>query len=156
MRKLIFALSFICTISTINAQIIVQKIPDENLCVIDAKLMQSGYSLAFSNMTSETYLFKGKEDEWKKCWISLMHDLNNFMHKKGLKLNATTTCFNRIYFDKEGKITAYLYHFNGFTKEQEQKFDESIFEFLIAQKVNIKANENYWQYGTLKFEEIKN
>jgi hypothetical protein len=147
---LIVGLFFLATVS--NAQILVQKIPDENLCEIDINFMQNGYKLASSNMSSEEYLFKGREEEWKKCWINLMHDLNNYMQQKGLKLTTNTTCFNRIYFNKEGIITAYLYHVKGLTAVQEQKFDEAIFQFLITQKVSIKAPQNYWQYGTLKFE----
>lgn len=151
-RKLLYFLFLIGINSIIEAQILVQKIPDENLCQIDVNLIQGGHKLAFSNMSSEDYLFKGKEEEWKKCWTKVMYDLKSFMQKNGLILTANTTCFNRIYFNKNGSIAAYLYHINGLSTQQEQKFDEVIFQFLITQKVSISANEKYWQYGTLKFE----
>jgi hypothetical protein len=151
-RKLLYFLFLIGINSSIEAQILVQKIPDENLCEIDINFMQNGYKLAYSNMTSEDYLFKGKEEEWKTCWNKVMYDLKNFMEKNGLKLTSNTTCFNRVYFNKDGSIAAYLYHINGLSANQEQKFDETIFQFLITQKVTIKTNQNYWQYGTLKFE----
>jgi hypothetical protein len=150
--KILFLCAFLCFNKIIEAQILVQKIPDENICAIDANLMQSGYQLAFSNMSSEEYLFKGREEEWKKCWIKLMHDLNQFMRQKGLMINPNTKCFNRIYFNKDGTIKAYLYHIEGLTNEQVNFFDESIFQFLISQKITIETNQNYWQYGTLKFE----
>ena len=151
-RKLLYFLFLIGINSSIEAQILVQKIPDENLCEIDINLIHGGHKLAFSNMSSEDYLFKGKEEEWKKCWNKVMYDLKNFMEKNGLKLTSNTTCFNRVYFNKDGSIAAYLYHINGLSTNQEQKFDETIFQFLITQKVTIKATQNYWQYGTLKFE----
>ena len=151
-RKLLLLFIIFSFNTRIDAQILVQKIPDENLCAIDFDLMSKGYQLAFSNMTSEEYLFKGREEEWKKCWINLMHDLKDYMKLKGIKPSAKTSCFNRIYFNKEGNIVAYLYHVKGLTTAQEQKFNESVFQFLIEQKVNIQANQNYWQYGTLKFE----
>jgi len=151
LQKLIL-FSLFCFARHANAQLLIQKIPDENLIAIDAEFMQNGYQLAYSNMTSETYLFKGYEAAWKKCWVDLMHDLNNYMQKKGLKVNINTTCFNRIYFNKDGTIKAYLYQLKGLTKAQEKLFDDHLFQFLAAQKVSIKASENYWQYGTLKFE----
>ncbi len=147
---LLVGLLFIATV--LKAQILVQKIPDENLCEIDINFMQNGYKLAFSNMSSEDYLFKGKEEEWKACWTKVMYDLKNFMQKNGLQLTSNTTCFNRVYFNKEGTIAAYLYHLKGLSASQEKKFDEAIFQFLNTQKVTIKAPQNYWQYGTLKFE----
>jgi hypothetical protein len=147
---LIVGLFFLARVS--NAQILVQKIPDENLCEIDINFMQSGYKLAFSNMSSEDYLFKGKEEDWKACWTKILYDLKKFMQKNGLQLASNTTCFNRIYFNKDGTIAGYLYHIKGLPASEEQKFDEAIFQFLITQKVTIKAPQNYWQYGTLKFE----
>jgi hypothetical protein len=152
LQRLFFILAIFCFTNKVEAQILVQKIPNENLCAIDFDLMNKGYQLAFSNMTSEEYLFKGREEEWKKCWIDLMHDLSDYMKQKGLKPTSNTTCFNRIYFNKEGNIIAYLYHVKGLNIAQEQKFNEAIFQFLITQKVSIKAPQNYWQYGTLKFE----
>jgi len=150
--KLVFLISLICCSFELKAQILIQKIPDENLCEIDINLLQSGYKLAYSNMSSEDYLFKGNEEEWKKSWTQLLFALNDLMKTNGLHFGANTTCFNRIYFNKEGTIAAYLYHLKGLTAEQEQKFDEYIFQFLIEQKVNLSANQKYWQYGTIKFE----
>lgn len=143
---------FFYTVATLNAQVLVQKIPDENLSETDIGFIQAGFKLAYSNMTSEEYVFKGRDEEWKKCWIDLMQALNLYMQKKGLKLTGRNACFNRIYFSKEGAIVAYLYRLNGFTPAQEKVFDEQIFNFLIEQKVPIKTEWNYWQYGTLRFE----
>ncbi len=151
-KKITLLVGLFLMVTVLKAQILVQKIPDENLCEIDMNFMQNGYKLAFSNMSSEDYLFKGKEEEWKACWTKVMYDLKNFMQKNGLQLTSNTTCFNRVYFNKEGTIAAYLYHLKGLSASQEQKFDEAIFQFLITQKVTIKATQNYWQYGTLKFE----
>jgi hypothetical protein len=152
LKKQLLFLSFCCLCFGLKAQILVHKIPDENLCEIDINLLQSGYQLAYSNMTSEDYLFKGREEEWKTCWKKVLYDLKNFMLKNDLPLTSNTICFNRVYFSKEGNIIAYLYKIKGLSAVQEQKFDSLIFQFLITQKVSIKANQNYWQYGTLKFE----
>jgi len=151
-KKYLLFLSLFFFSLNLKAQILVQKLPNENLCEIDINLMQSGYKLAYSNMTSEDYLFKGREVEWKTCWTKVLYDLKNFMQKNGLPLTSNTTCFNRVYFNKEGNITAYLYIIKGLSDVQEKKFDELVFQFLITQKVNIKASQNYWQYGTSKFE----
>lgn len=151
-HKIVFLIAFICCYNKAEAQILIQKIPDENLCAFDMELMQKGYQLAYSNMTSEDYLFKGNEEAWKTCWIKLMHDLNSYMQQKGVLLNKNTACFNRIYFRKEGTIEAYIYHLKGLTPAQEQKFDELLFDFLKLQRVSIEASQNYWQYGTLLFE----
>lgn len=151
-KKLILFVSFLCFSLALNAQILIQKIPDENLCEADVNLLQEGYKLAYSNMSSEDYLFKGNEEEWKKQWTNLMLALNDFMKKNGLLFAPNTTCYSRIYFNKEGTIAAYLYHLNGLTIDQEKKFNEYIFQFLIEQKMTIQTNQKYWQYGTLKFQ----
>jgi hypothetical protein len=150
--KLFLVISFLSLSTAINAQILIQKIPDENLCEIDMNLLQNGYKLAYSNMTSEYYLFKGREEEWKNYWTTLMFALNDIMKKKGLHFNTNNTCYNRIYFNQDGTIAAYLYHIKGLTAEQEKKFDEYIFQFLVAQKVTLSSNQKYWQYGTIKFQ----
>lgn len=153
MSKIFIILLWLNCISLhVSAQVLVRKIPNEDLTGVDSELMQQGYKIAFSKMSSEDYLFKGREEEWKKCWIDLMHHLNQYMQKAGLHLNTKSTCYNRIYFNKEGLITAYLYHLSGLTEQEEQIFDRAIFQFLITQKVNINAPQNYWQYGTLRFE----
>ncbi|HRG57709.1 MAG TPA: hypothetical protein PK323_02060 [Bacteroidia bacterium] len=151
-KTLVATLVLICFHIVLNAQVLVQKIPDENLCEIDFKLMQNGYKLAFSNMSSEDYVFKGREEEWKKCWTNILFDLKKFMQKNGLEFSNNTYCFNRIYFNRDGTIAAYLYHINGINAKQEQKFDGLIFQFLITQKVNLQITQNFWQYGTLRFE----
>lgn len=151
-KKLLFIIILISFSLVLKAQILVQKIPDQNLTAIDGNFMQQGFKLAYSNLSSEDYLFKGREEEWKKSWIALMHALNNYMQKKGLQFTSSSSCFNRIYFNQEGNITAYLYQVSGLSTEQEKLFDDHIFQFLLTQKMNIKANQNYWQYGNLKFE----
>jgi len=151
MKFSIFFIILLCALK-LDAQILVQKMPDENLTETDKGFMQAGYNLAYSNMTSEAYVFKGRDEEWKKCWINLMQALHIYMQKNGLKPDANSSCFNRIYFNKEGVIVAYLYHLSGFTPAQEQVFDAHIFNFLIAQKLPVRSGSNYWQYGTLRFE----
>jgi hypothetical protein len=150
--KLFLLFAFFYALQSVKSQILFQKLSNENLCAIDLDLMQKNYKLAYSNLTSEDYLFKGKEEEFKKCWINLMHDLNNYMQKNGLKLSPNTTCYNRIYFNPDGSISAYLYYLKGLNEAQEKKFDELIFQFLLLQKLNITSTQSYWQYGNLKLE----
>jgi|688.fasta_scaffold927707_1 hypothetical protein len=138
--------------SELKAQVLIKKLSDQNLCAIDAEFMKNGYALAFSNMSSEQYVFKGSEEAFKKCWTNLLYELNHYMQQKGIKVHANATCYNRIYFNSDGKIAAYLYALEGFEATQEKKFDDYLFEFLIAQQLKITSTQNYWQYGVLKFQ----
>jgi hypothetical protein len=138
--------------SGLKAQVLIKKLPDQNLCAVDAEFMKNGYALAFSNMSSEQYVFKGNEETFKKCWTNFLYDLNHFMQQKGIQVNPNASCYNRIYFNSDGKITAYLYVLDGFEPVQEKKFDDNLFEFLISQQLKITSTQNYWQYGTLKFQ----
>ena len=47
-KKIILIIGLFFTATVLNAQILVQKIPDENLCEIDLNFLQSGYKLAFA------------------------------------------------------------------------------------------------------------
>lgn len=142
----------ITLVGQLQAQVLIKKLPDQNLCAIDAEFMKNGYALAFSNMTSENYVFKGREEAFKNCWTGLLIDLNHYMQQKGIKVSANASCYNRIYFNSDGKIAAYLYALDGFEATQEKKFDDYLFEFLIAQQLKIASSQNYWQYGVLKFQ----
>ncbi len=135
-----------------QAQIVFQMLPDSNtLTDADKQLMQEGYMLAYSNMTSETYLFKGREEEWKKCWTNLLHQFNRTLKQNGLNILSGSN-YNRIYFRADGTVVAYLYCLSGLDHDQEILFKRLAFSYFSNTKIAIAAPGNYWQYGTLKFE----
>lgn len=132
-----------------SAQVLVRAVNENKLTEIDAQFMQKGYKLAYSQMTSEEYLFKGNEQKWKAAWVSLMQNLSTFMQQKGMVFNAGSTCYFRIYFNANGTIDACLYEAKGIAETTQ--FEKLLIEFCLNNKVQMPATQTYWQYGTLNF-----
>ncbi|MCC6253039.1 MAG: hypothetical protein IT238_11330 [Bacteroidia bacterium] len=151
MNKYLFYIFFTFIGFQAKAQLYLQQIPDRGLYEADAIYMQKGYKLAFSNMTSENYLFKGREEEWKKQWSDFLSGIYHTISEKQLWPSSVGECYFRVYFNKDGTVAACLYQMAGLDKDKEEKLKELIFNYLIKQKLKIETTENYWQYGVLKF-----
>lgn len=81
----------------------------------------------------EKGIFKGRQDAFINAYKDMLMKFNDFLKNKKFIWGSTSVrCFNRIYFNAEGKIDYFLYNFpkGVLTAEQEQLFDKYLNEFI--------------------------
>ena len=90
-----------------------------------------GRSSFVSRCTKEQTVFKSEKEqlELQKAYQSLIFDLAKFLSENNFKWGKTTKCFNRIYFNENGKIDYFLFNFSEgeITNEKEKEFSRKVF-----------------------------
>jgi hypothetical protein len=108
-----------------------------------------------SGIHSDTSLavFKTNESEYIDAYKSLLKDLNKYLKENNFLWKKTTRGFNRIYFNKDGKIDYFLYNFrpDQLTREQEQKFAELLSKFIEMYQFPLKASTGFAQCSPVSY-----
>jgi hypothetical protein len=116
-------------------------------------------SVYLSGMHSDTSLavFKSNQDEYIGAYQKLLQDLGKYLKANNFMWDKPTKGFNRIYFDKNGKIDYFLYNFrpNQLTIEQEKEFDELLNKFIMDYNFPLKAQTGFAQCSPVTYMPIK-
>ena len=103
-------------------------------------------------------VFKSEKEqlELKKAYQSLIFDLSKFLSKSNFKWGKTTRCFNRIYFNKNGKIDYFLFNFpeGEIANEKEKEFSRLLNIFIKKKKIQLKAKEKFAQCCPIKYNDL--
>ena len=103
-------------------------------------------------------VFKSEKEqlELQKAYQSLIYDLSKFLNESNFKWGKTTRCFNRIYFNKNGKIDYFLYNFpdGEITDEKEKEFSRLLNIFVKKKKIQLKAKEKFAQCSPIKYNDL--
>lgn len=91
-----------------------------------------------------------------EAYQNLLGKLAKYLQEKKFKWGKTVRCFNRIYFDKNGTIDYFLYSFpkGEITVEQENQFNQLLNSFILAQKIDISAEEKFAQCSPVKYTDL--
>lgn len=115
------------------------------------------YKSAVSVDTSRA-VFKVDADIEKAhiAYQNLLNDFGKFLTKNNFKWPFSTTCFQKVYFSKDGTIDYFLFNFLGeppyeVTVDQELKFKNLLNEFIKGYSYPVTANMKYSQCGTVVY-----
>jgi hypothetical protein len=102
-------------------------------------------------------VFKKNQDEFISSYSKLLKDFGQYLTKNNFLWAQPTNGFNRIYFDKDGKIDYFLYSFrpNPLTKEQEKRFGELLNAFIQEYRFPLKASEKFVQCSPFRYMPIE-
>ena len=157
--KIIQLLIFTFLVSTIssNAQ-------NKALTFKQAELQGKSYiyldsiykSAVHSNEKMAVFKSEKEQLELQKAYQSLIFDLAKFLSENNFKWEKTTRCFNRIYFNENGKIDYFLFNFSEgeITNEKEKEFSRLLNIFIKKKKINIKAKEKFAQCSPIKYNDL--
>ena len=106
----------------------------------------------------ELAVFKSQKEqlEVQKAYQSLIFDLSKFLSESNFRWGKTTKCFNRIYFNKKGKIDYFLYSFpeGEITNEKEREFSRLLNIFVKKKKIQLNAKEKFAQCSPIKYNDL--
>lgn len=112
-------------------------------------------SLYMSGVHSDSTLavFHKNQDEFISSYQKLLQDFGKFLKQNNFNWEKPTKGFNRIYFDKAGKIDYFLYSFRPgqITPEQEKVFGELLNKFIQTYQFPMTADKGYAQCSPVTY-----
>ncbi len=116
-------------------------------------------SLYASGLSSDTTLgvFKNIQGEYIKSYQKLLQDLGRYLKKNNFDWEKPAKGFNRIYFNKSGKIGYFLYSFypDQLTEAQEQRFGELLAGFILDYRFELSADKCFSQCSKVTYMPIE-
>jgi hypothetical protein len=97
-------------------------------------------------------VFKKNTDEFIESYYQMLRDFGKFLGSNDFKWETTTKCFNRIYFNKDGKVDYFLYNFNSeISEEMKIRFDELLNEFIKDYQFPMSADVPFSQCSPVTY-----
>jgi hypothetical protein len=119
---------------------------------VTTKKLDSIYTNALDDGTG-IYVFEN-EDEIMKAWTEMLQDISSFLRKKEEMRKIDIHVFQRVYFNKDGKIDYYLYKIRNseqISEEQILQINEFLNDFVENYQFSLSADRNFVQCGMAKF-----
>ena len=85
-----------------------------------------------------------------KARIDLLQKIGDYFKKNNLKWGTPTACWTRMYFNTNGTIEYFVYHFKGKVDyKKEDDFKRLLDSFLKANKVSITSKQKFSLCGSV-------
>lgn len=125
---------------------------------ISIQHLDSTYKSAVHSDTSLA-VFKTKQEEvmLQQAYIHFLQDLGKFLSANDFKWDKTTRCFNRVYFDIDGRIDYFLFNFLGKTAEEkpsaekQREFQRLMNLFMKDYKFALSAKVKFAQCSPVTY-----
>ena len=122
---------------------------------ITTKSLDSIYISAINVINDESgnYIYEN-EEEVMEAWYKMFEDISIFLWKTEEMKEVEIRIFQRVYFNKDGKIDYYLYkiqNHNEITEEQALQVANSLNEFVKEYQFSFSAIKDFVQCGVAKF-----
>lgn len=116
---------------------------------------EKGISTAYldSIYASGLVIFKNNQDEYVSSYQNLLQDLGQYLKENNFSWTKPTASFNRIFFDKEGKIDYFIYNFRPeqLTIDEEKRFYELLTEFIKKYHFPLTATKKFSQCSPVTY-----
>ena len=105
--------------------------------------------------TDSHYVFRGREEEFGNAWRSMLQDFGTYLKRSGFAWSEPLWCFQRVYFDRNGRVEVFLYNFKegALSKKQATRFHKLVNAFLRDYKLVIlqPASSAFSQCGPVTY-----
>lgn len=120
---------------------------------IRTSYLDSIYPNAIHYTDTSLAVFKTNQDVLLSAYQKLLQDLGKHLKANDFFWDKPTKGFNRIYFNKDGKIDYFLYNFRAdqLTIEQEKKFGELLNKFIIDYQFPLTAKTGFAQCSPVTY-----
>lgn len=95
-----------------------------------------------------------KLDKFTTAWGDFYMDLMTYFSENKFIWGKQTYCFNKIYFQSNGKIDYWFFNFkksDNIAQEKQDMFLKLLDEFAKTHKIKIKAKTNFAQCASVDF-----
>ena len=105
------------------------------------------------NVDSTKAVFAGHTYEFAEAYRKMIGDFANYLQKKESFKKKSISFWNRVYFQPNGTIDYYFYHFKAgaLTIEEEALFKKSLNEFIKTYKFPMTAKVPFAQCSPVSF-----
>ena len=104
------------------------------------------------NSGSDTALFNDESKKFMKSWQGMLQDLGSYLQDHDFVWQKQSRCFNKVYFDKDGKIDYYLYNFTPkLGEKQAKKFRKLLEGFIKDYQLSVQADKKFTQCGSSRY-----
>lgn len=114
------------------------------------------------HVDSNLAVFKTAEEQilMMNAYNQLFQELNNYLFQHGFSWEYDVRCFNRVYFNREGKVDYFIYNFLEFNdqypkEEKEEQFKILLLEFLKDYIFEMTAESRFSQCAPVVFQASK-
>lgn len=92
-------------------------------------------------------VFGGQEELFTKSYAEMLRAFNQYLHEHQFQWGKDMRCFNRVYFDADGRIAYFLYSFRNaeIVPEKAKQFDTLLNEFIKSYVFPLKATVKFSQ-----------
>lgn len=152
MRFILLILLMSISITTLNAQAVVQSIEAAAESSTDISEIEERYGDAL-NTNPEMAVFHDRESEFYDSYKKLIIDIASHLRKNDFQFDGKTRMFTRIYFDNEGTIEHFYYSSEqaGFSNKQEQQLNKLLQPYLSNYQFLQKADRPFAQCSPVVF-----
>jgi hypothetical protein len=115
------------------------------------KLQDSLYRNAYDDAKGKG-VFNGRTQEFDDAWGKFYLDLMYFFNVNKLTWGKPTYCFNKVYFDKTGKVEQWYFNFkktDSIPQAKQEVYLKLIKEFSEKQKINISTDRKFSQCASV-------
>jgi len=118
--------------------------------------LDSLYPSAIHTDTSKA-VFSERQDKFIDSYRSMMQKLGNFLHKNNFEWGERTTFFQRIYFNRDGKIDYYFINLRktGFSEAKKEQLKKLLTNFSDNYKISLSTDMDFAQCSPVTFVDPK-
>lgn len=107
--------------------------------------------------TKAVFKTEEAEDQWLKAYQKMLVDFGDFLYNHQYKWKKSTRIFNKIYFNRDGSIDYFLYHFSGEPSDRPSEEEQVVYgkllqEFIQTYRVPVSAPVCFTQCGPVRYE----
>ena len=127
----------------------------------DAELQGKSYqhldslykSAVHSDVKLAVFKTKVEQENLQKAYVLFIQNLAGYLKQNNFKWEKQVRCFNRIYFDKRGKVDYFLYNFpkDEIAADKEKEFVRLLGLFIKDHQFSLTAKEPFAQCSPIKY-----
>jgi len=124
---------------------------------IEMKELDANYPSPLDSDSSSAAIFGVEQGQYIKYYQEYLGDLGHYLAEQGFKWERPRWCFNKIYFNEEGKVDYFLYNFRPgeITDEMAVEFQKHLENFVKESEFPAKPNSAFSQCSPVTYADAK-
>lgn len=124
---------------------------------VEMKDLDADYPSPLDSDSASVIIFGIDTQQYISYYREYLDELGEYLSKKGFKWERPRWCFNKIYFNKEGRVDYFLYNFRPgeITDEMATDFQKHLEKFVKKSEFPAKPNTAFSQCSPVTYADAK-
>jgi len=156
MKRFFFLMLFALALAAANAQQAMTFQAAEEAGV-EMRDLNANYPSPLDSDSASAAIFGLEQDEYIKYYQEYLGKFGQYLSDQGFKWERPRWCFNKIYFNKEGRVDYFLYNFKRgeITDEMAVEFQKHLENFVKESEFPAKPNSAFSQCSPVTYADAK-